>query len=107
MKDKVILITGSTDGIGKEAAIKLGEMGAHVIIHGRNQKKAEMIMKGIEKKTNIHNISTVYSDFASINQINTMADDIYRNFDRLDVLINNAGIYRRFIDQSDNYLMME
>lgn len=94
MKDKVILITGSTDGIGKEAAIKLVEMGAHVIIHGRNQKKAELTMKDIKKKTNLHSVSTIYADLASIDQINTMADDIYKNFDRLDVLINNAGIYR-------------
>ena len=50
MKDKVVLITGSTDGIGKEAASKLIEMGDYVIIHGRNQKKAELIMKEIEKK---------------------------------------------------------
>lgn len=94
MKDKVILITGSTDGIGKEAAIKFVEMGVHVIIHGRNQKKAEMIMNEIEKKTNLHNMSTLYADLASIDQIATMVDDIYKKFDQLDVLINNAGIYR-------------
>lgn len=94
MKDKVILITGSTDGIGKEAAIKLVEMGVHVIIHGRDQKKAEMIMKEIEKTTNLHNMSMVYADLASVDQIITMVDDIYKKFDRLDVLINNAGIYR-------------
>jgi len=94
LKDKVILITGSTDGIGKEAAIKLVEMGVHVIIHGRNQKKAELIMNEIEKKTNIHNMSTIYADFASIDQIITMSNNIYKKFDRLDVLINNAGIYR-------------
>ena len=94
MKDKVVLITGSTDGIGKEAASKLIEMGDYMIIHGRNQKKAELIMKEIEKKTNLHNMSTVYADLASIDQIATMVDDIYKKFDRLDVLINNAGIYR-------------
>ncbi len=94
MKDKVILITGSTDGIGKEAGIKLLEMGAHVIIHGRNEKKAELIKNEIENKTNLHSMSMVYADLASIDQISTMVDDIYKKFDRLDVLINNAGIYR-------------
>jgi len=53
-----------------------------------------MIMNEIEKKTNLHNMSTLYADLASIDQIATMVDDIYKKFDQLDVLINNAGIYR-------------
>jgi len=94
LKDKIILITGSTDGIGKEAGIKLVKKGVHIIIHGRNQKKAELIMKEIEKKTSLHNMSPIYADLASIDQIATMVDNIYKKFNRLDVLINNAGIYR-------------
>ncbi len=49
IKDKIILITGSTDGIGKQTAIDLAEMGAHVILHGRNVEKAKETVQELIK----------------------------------------------------------
>lgn len=48
-EDKIILITGSTDGIGYQTAIELVKSGFHVIVHGRNREKAELTVKRIEK----------------------------------------------------------
>ncbi len=99
---KIILITGSTDGIGKETAIKLLEVGAHVIIHGRNLKKAKLFLKEIRSKTGLNSISAVYGDLSSIDQILDMADQVNKKFNRLDILINNAGIYRNERSVSQN-----
>ena len=92
--NKLVLITGSTDGIGKHAALELVNLGYHVIIHGRNQKSAEQTMEQIKKETKKNNISTTYADLGSFNQIVEMTKEIKKQFKKLDVLINNAGVYR-------------
>ena len=94
MEKKFILITGSTDGIGYQTAIDLAKSGNHVIVHGRNQEKAELAMRKIEEVTNSYNLSYVYADLGSFSQIKEMVSDLYKRFDKLDVLINNAGIIR-------------
>jgi len=93
MEDKIVLITGSTDGIGYQTAIELVKSGYHVIVHGRNREKAELTLKNIQRITNKNNISSVYADLSSFNQIKEMVNDIYDRFNRLGVLINNAGVY--------------
>ena len=91
---KIILITGSTDGIGYQTAIELAKADHQVIVHGRNKEKAELTMRDIEKQTNNHNLSFIFADLGSFTQIKEMVSDIYSCFNRLDVLINNAGVYR-------------
>ncbi|MFX0027332.1 MAG: SDR family NAD(P)-dependent oxidoreductase [Candidatus Hermodarchaeota archaeon] len=93
-EDKIILITGSTDGIGYQTALELVKSGYHVIVHGRNWEKAESMIQRIEKITNKNNMSSVYADLSSLNEIKEMVKDIYDHFNRLDVLINNAGVYK-------------
>ncbi|MFX1298057.1 MAG: SDR family NAD(P)-dependent oxidoreductase [Promethearchaeota archaeon] len=93
-ENKSILITGSTDGIGYQAALELVKSGYHVIVHGRNREKAEAKMQRIEEITNKNNLSSVYADLSSFNEIKEMVNDINDRFDRLDVLINNAGVYK-------------
>ena len=94
MKDVIILITGSTDGIGKETAIELAKSGAHVIIHGRNDRKAKLVVEEIKEKTSISKIDYVYADLSSLAQIKDISDNLYAQFDTIDVLINNAGVFR-------------
>jgi NAD(P)-dependent dehydrogenase (short-subunit alcohol dehydrogenase family) len=94
LKEKLILITGSTDGIGKETALELINLGAHVIIHGRSQKKVELTIKEIKNKTNSNSISGIDADLGSFDQIIKMSNKIYEEFDRLDILINNAGVFK-------------
>ncbi|MFX0075099.1 MAG: SDR family NAD(P)-dependent oxidoreductase [Candidatus Hermodarchaeota archaeon] len=95
MEKKVILITGSTDGIGHQAAIELANLGHHIIVHGRNQEKSKEAMKKIARLTNNNNLNFAYADLGVLEQIRTMANTIYENYDKLDVLINNAGVIRQ------------
>lgn len=94
MKESIILITGSTDGIGFEAALKLAKLGALLIIHGRNQRKSEATVLKIKEILQSDNVSSVSGDLSSIEDIKTMSNELHYKFDRLDVLINNAGVYR-------------
>ncbi len=93
MKDKTVLITGSTDGIGKQTALDLARKGARIIIHGRNPQRLQNAKKEIIEKSGNKNIDTLTADFSSLAQVKQMADEILANYSRLDVLINNAGVF--------------
>ncbi len=94
LKNKIVLITGSTDGIGKQTAIDLANMGAKVIIHGRNESKAQQTTEAIKSITGNSNLKYVFGDLASFDQIRSMSKDIHQRFEKIDVLINNAGIFK-------------
>jgi NAD(P)-dependent dehydrogenase (short-subunit alcohol dehydrogenase family) len=94
LKDKLVFITGSTDGIGKEAAIELAKNGTHVIVHGRNQEKTNFTIELIKEKIGDSKVDGVFGDLSSFAQIKEMGNMLHERFDHLDVLINNAGIYR-------------
>jgi NAD(P)-dependent dehydrogenase (short-subunit alcohol dehydrogenase family) len=94
MKDKIILITGSTDGIGKQTALQLAKMGATVLVHGRDQSKAEAAQDKIKSVTNNSSISAYWADLASLRQIDDMVRKLHQEVPHLDILINNAGVYR-------------
>ena len=93
MKDKTILITGSTDGIGKQTALELAEMGATVLLHGRNSERADRVLNEIKKATGNDSIEAFIADLSSLKQIRKLAEQVLYKHDRLDVLINNAGVY--------------
>ncbi len=90
---KTILITGSTDGIGLQAAINLAKKGHHVIVHGRNSGKAEGTAELVKQKSDNRKVSSVAGDFSSFEQVRKMAAEINQKFPETDVLINNAGVY--------------
>ncbi|AYG68279.1 MULTISPECIES: SDR family NAD(P)-dependent oxidoreductase [unclassified Rhizobium] len=90
MSGKTILITGSTDGVGRRIAERLAETGARVLIHGRNRARAEEVVSGIRDKGG--NAAIYLADFSSLDEVRALADAVERDHDRLDVLINNAGI---------------
>ncbi|NKQ57352.1 SDR family NAD(P)-dependent oxidoreductase [Amycolatopsis sp. K13G38] len=80
----MILITGATDGLGRYVAGELVKSGERVIAHGRNEARlAELAELGAE---------TVRADLAELRQVDRLADEILARHDRLDVLVNNAGI---------------
>ena len=90
---KTILITGSTDGIGLVTAKMMVEMGHKVIVHGRNAEKVEKV-KAILKEINI-DVETdgFVADFSKMDQVKQMAESVAAKYDKIDVLINNAGVY--------------
>ena len=91
MKDKICLITGATDGIGKETARCLGKQNAQLILVGRNPKKGEKVRKKLIEKTGNNQIEILTADLSNMKAIRYLAERIYSRYDRLDVLINNAG----------------
>jgi len=91
MKDKICLITGATDGIGKETARYLGKQNAQLILVGRNPEKGEKVRKKLRAKTGNNQIEILTADLSNMKAIRYLAERIYSRYDRLDVLINNAG----------------
>lgn len=93
MRGKVVLITGATDGIGKQAARELAERGATVIVHGKTQERAENAVGELRRKVRGATFHTVVGDFTSLAQVRAMAEDVLARFPNLNILINNAGVY--------------
>jgi retinol dehydrogenase 14 len=90
---KTVLITGSTDGIGLQAAINLAKKGHHIIVHGRSSEKAERTAQSVREKSDNPKVSSLAGDFSSFEQVRKMATEINQKFSDLDILINNAGVY--------------
>lgn len=91
---KTILITGSTDGIGKLAAKNLAEQGHHVYVHGRNPEKLEKLVVELKAETGNANIDGFVADFSDLKAVKKMADEVNEKLSSLDVLINNAGVFK-------------
>lgn len=104
--NKTILITGSTDGIGKLAAIKLAYNGNTVYLHGRNPEKLAATISEIKKTTNNKNIDGFVADLSDLDAVKQLAKDINKKISSLDVLINNAGVYNSAISFNKNGLDM-
>ena len=86
---QVVLVTGSTSGLGREVALRLGAGGAHVIVHGRNRERGIDVVEEINRGPG--SARFYRADFASFDQVRTFGASILRDYDRLDVLVNNAG----------------
>jgi NAD(P)-dependent dehydrogenase (short-subunit alcohol dehydrogenase family) len=90
-----ILITGATDGIGRQTAEELATTGAHLILHGRSQARLAAVVAAIERVPNHGQLRTVIADLSDLEQVRTLAAEVDRMLGEhgLDVLINNAGVY--------------
>lgn len=89
---RVVLVTGSTSGLGRGVARRLAELGAHVIVHGRDRARGEEIVAEIEAGT--PGSARFYAaDFASLAEVRALAGEILADYERLDALVNNAGIW--------------
>lgn len=91
MKGKVVLITGATEGIGKATAEALARMGAQVVIVGRNPEKTERVVQALRQATGSSTIEYLLADLSLQSQVRALAEHFKARYDRLDVLINNAG----------------
>jgi NAD(P)-dependent dehydrogenase (short-subunit alcohol dehydrogenase family) len=100
LDDQVILVTGATDGLGKQVAYDLAAAGATVLLHGRDPARGEATMGEIRETTGNDRLSFYLADFASLAQVRRLAEEILANHDRLDVLINNAGIGTGRLDEA-------
>lgn len=89
LNGKTVLVTGATDGIGRALVNRLCDAGASVIVHGRNEEKIGDVLKSLD----CDGAPQAYqSDFASLAEVARLADAVAESNDRLDVLVNNAGL---------------
>ena len=105
LKDRIILITGSSDGIGKALALRAAALGAQIVLHGRSVQKLEKIYDAIEAIEGAPRPSIAVLDLESANaqSYESLADSIADEFGRLDGLVHNASILgeRYSIEQYD------
>lgn len=101
---KTILVTGSTDGIGKLSAIKLAKDGHQLLIHGRNTEKLEKTISEVKDISNNHNIDGFTSDLSEFESIKKMIREIAGKYSNIDVLINNAGVFNSKIPLNQDNL---
>ncbi len=91
MKDKTVVITGATSGLGRATALQLAQKGAFVVIIARSNTKANEVIKEIKKAGG--NGQFIISDLSSMTDTKAAAENITKVVDRLDILINNAGAF--------------
>ena len=91
MESKIILITGATNGIGKNTAKALVQQGHLVVIHGRDMIKTQAVCEEISSETGSNKVDYLIADLFSLSEVKRMADEFKRKYKQLDVLINNAG----------------
>jgi len=88
------MVTGATDGIGRETARELAARGARVLLHGRDARRAEAALRYVAFSTGNDELEVVLADFTSLRQVRTLAAEVHRRTDRLDVLVDNAGVWQ-------------
>jgi len=104
LKDKHIVITGATAGIGKASAKALASKGANITIVVRNRQKAEELLEEISAVNGSGKHRFVLADFASLASVRSAAEEILSWNDSIDVLLNNAGIASsEYRETSDGY----
>lgn len=91
VEKKIILITGASDGVGKETAATLAKEGHTIIIHGRNKQKTENALEEIKSRSRNRDIEMFLGDFLTLAGVKAFAEQIKKNYDHIDILINNAG----------------
>ena len=93
MTSKLCIVTGASSGIGTETAIGLARQGCHVVMVGRNPRKSEEARKRVWAAVPGAKVDLLLADFASLQAVRDLAATILDHYDRIDVLVNNAGLF--------------
>ena len=91
MKGKICLITGATSGIGKAAALQIAQLGATVVMVGRNPQRTAAAIQEIRQQSSNDQVESMLADLSSQEEIRRLAENFKTRYQRLDVLVNNAG----------------
>jgi retinol dehydrogenase-12 len=92
MAGKTCLVTGATSGIGKETAVRLATLGAAVVVVARTAERGEPARDEIRRRVPSATVDLLTADLSSLAQVRRLADEVNARYDRLDVLVNNAGV---------------
>jgi NAD(P)-dependent dehydrogenase (short-subunit alcohol dehydrogenase family) len=87
-----ILVTGATDGLGRAVAGELAARDATVLVHGRNSERGEAVVARLREESGNRRVHLHVADLASLAEVRRLADEVVAAHERLDVLVNNAGI---------------
>jgi NAD(P)-dependent dehydrogenase (short-subunit alcohol dehydrogenase family) len=87
-----ILVTGATDGLGKRVAFELAAIGATVLLHGRRRERLEATLEEAREETGSEKLGSYLADLSSLGEVRALAEQVLTEQDRLDVLVNNAGV---------------
>ena len=88
-----IVVTGATSGIGEIASIELAKRGAHLVLTARDRAKASRTLGRILAQVPSARVDFHYADFSSLHSVAGVAAEIAARYERIDVLINNAGLH--------------
>ena len=91
MSGKTCIVTGANSGIGKETALGLARMGAHVVMVCRNAEKGKAALEEIRRESGSSQVDLLIADMSSQASVRALAEQIRQKYSRLDVLVNNAG----------------
>ena len=97
-----ILVTGATDGLGRRVARELAAKGATVLLHGRNPERLEATLEELMSQVGSEKANSYLADLSSLAAVRDLADRILSKHDRLNVLVNNAGIIVRERRESED-----
>ena len=90
--DTTVLVTGATDGLGRNLAAELAGRGATVLVHGRDPERGERTADAIRRESGNDRVHLHLADFAELRQVRSLAEEVERAHPELHLLINNAGI---------------
>ena len=93
MDQKLCVVTGASNGIGLETAVGLAKAGMHVVMAARNSTRGEDARKKVWAAVPGAKVDLLLADFASLEEVRRLADTILKHYDRLNVLVNNAGLF--------------
>jgi retinol dehydrogenase-12 len=92
MKENIVIITGANTGIGKESAIELSKSGAHIVMACRDKSRAEIAIEEIKNVTGLDSYEFMELDLMDLQSVKNFTIKFLSKHQRLDVLVNNAGI---------------
>jgi NAD(P)-dependent dehydrogenase (short-subunit alcohol dehydrogenase family) len=103
---RVGIVTGASAGIGLYTALGLARAGMRVVIAGRDPARTEAARRFVSERANGAQVETALADFASLAEVRRLAGEILAEHDRIDVLVNNAGLFSpKFERSADGYEM--
>jgi NAD(P)-dependent dehydrogenase (short-subunit alcohol dehydrogenase family) len=88
---KTVLVTGATSGIGWEASVSFARMGARLIMIGRDASKTAQKVEEVRQRSGSRTVDSLLCDFSSLPQVRRLAQEFRDRYDKLHVLVNNAG----------------